>query len=243
MKRLSALVLVLLFLTGCVFPRDNLKRLNVTWRLVNESVSLLALNSEGGLDVREKYFGYVPGVSSSSIYIEADVNGDTSGEFEFDVASINKHERVSNNKIKIIPQVAEKGSVLVSSQGLEKMVEFEIFPTGAIRGNILYPNIPQGFNFVTGNMEFGVKHDMWMFDSPEVMYAKVGAIIDKKPDTFWDDFIEINNLHSYEYEEMSFEPDYNKVYLIKCEVGYAAVMFHTSGWSFIYKYSETGIFD
>lgn len=202
-------------------------------------------NSEGGIQVnKEVYFGFTNGATSSIIEVKADVNGDTSGEFHFDLVTENPHEKISNNALKIVPNVPEKGIITIQSQGIEKTVSYEIFPSGVIFGNPFKTKQPVGFDFSSGERVEGTKHDMWMYgDDHYTIHARVGAILDSKPNTFYDNFVEANNLQEYEYEEMSFEPDLGKIYFIECSKGYAVVIFHTSGWGFIYKYSETGIFE
>ena len=125
MKRLVWVVMAMLLLSGCTNIPRTYKQLNVTWRTVSESESVEGMKLEMGM--KEHYYGSVGRGSLSYILVEADINGDTSGEFEFELVTENPHEKIANNILRITPEVAEKGTIAVSSQGLGKVIDYEIF--------------------------------------------------------------------------------------------------------------------
>lgn len=250
MKKVTILMSLVMFLGGCVFGGGGttLKNLNVRWIHVSPDEILplnLTQSGNGGITIKKEYSYTHNGGDINWVEVIADVDGDESGDFEFQVLSVNPYERTANNKILLIPEKEEKGTIAVSSEGQEVIVEFEIFPSGRI-ADIISPitKVPVMFNFATGEHSKEYGHIGAVSRTENKLRAEV-VILDA--DDFWEPFVSLNNLQEYEYEEMEFEGSFEKVYLIKCgDDGYAAMRFTTrsgGGWGFIYKYSETGVFE
>lgn len=247
MKRLIWVVIAMLLLSGCTNITRPYKQLNVNWRTVSESESVEGMK----LEMKEQYYGSVSRGSLSYILVEADINGDTSGEFEFEIITENPYEKIANNILRITPEVAEKGNIAVSSQGLGKIVDYEIFPVGQLDGDFSEPFVPVGFDFKTGKKAVGEKRDMWMYGSEfagrDIIVHAIGVALKledyTKTGDYWEDFAALNNLHEYDFEEITFNARSTDVLVVKCQDGYAVVKTKQSGWLFMYKYSETGIFD
>ena len=246
MRKIVFILLVFVFIAGCTrgsFPDVLPKQINITWQIVPTEV-VQALSEDGGIIMSDKrYYAYTPGSGGSSVVIiEADLDGDTSKDFEFKTTSVNQIEKVANNKAVLTPSEAEKGSLVVSTEGIETLVSFEVFPTMSLGLNIAEPHLPSGFDFAT-NTKVQRKADIYWQEWK--VHANV-AIIKKQSMDFFEEFANLNNLHELDYAEQEFIPDFNHLYAIKCKDGYAVINLQTSsGLSFscIYKYSETGIFE
>lgn len=244
------LLILCLVLTGCSFTTTR-SQLNVRFRNIRQDTLVQALDitsEEGGLTVEEVPYSYVPNALSSTLFeIEADLSGKTDKMFDFELTTRNKYERVAPNKVVLTPEQPEKGIVKVAVEGQEKVVEYEIFPSGVVWETKELTALP-GFDFETGTS--AVKGHLYpIYNSPPrerpTLKANV-CILDLQADDFWTDFVSIKDVTSYEYKETEFKPDFRKLYLIKTDHGYAVVRFDVyTGvrWSFIYKYSETGIFE
>lgn len=246
MRKIAFILLVFVFITGCTWgsvPDVIPKQINITWRNVpNEGIQ--ALSEDGGIKMSDKqYYAYTPDTGDSVVVsIEADLNGDTSKDFEFQVTSANQIVKVANNKALLIPSEPEKGSLVVSTEGIETLVSFEVFPTMALGLNIAEPHLPSGFDFAT-NTRVQRKADIYWQEWKA--HANV-VIIKKQVMDFFEEFANLNNLHELDYAEQEFIPDFDHLYVIKCKDGYAVInLLRSSGLSFscIYKYSETGIFE
>lgn len=248
--KILVVCLVCVLAMGCVLSVGSKRKLNVTWHIVEKEVATqivergvttVEIVKKEEIGASKRYYGWV----GSGIEIRADMGGDTRGEFKFQLTSDIPSEQIANNIIKIKPDKPERGSLSVSKEGQEVIVEYEIFPSGILYPHSIYPEIPVGFDFKNGTRRNYYTDSMYMQGLSMEVHGLVAVVDQERGGEEWlHDFAEINNLHEYEYEEMTFEPEYRKIYLIKCkDGGYAAVQSISSGWGFIYKYSETGIFE
>ena len=252
-RRIFLLLVTIVLLTGCVGGGVGVKKLNVRWKIVPmDEVTSMAVDGEEGVNTLEKRYARMPTeMDRSVIEIEADLSGKTSGEFEFELATNNPYEKVRNNAVRLEPTQAEKGSVLVKAEGEEAVVPYEIFPANIISvwGN---PYRETAFSFEQDKHVMANEGDVRFTnpredEEPYHLKANVAIAPIESRDDFWEDFIKINDLQEYEYKEKIFKPDLMNLYLIKTKNGGYAVMRFTASagykWNFMYKYSETGIFE
>ncbi len=236
-------------LVGCVNIGNETQQLNVVWRNVQfQSSEITTLNYEGGGKVLSKEYSYAPTkLDITGVEIEADLSGDKTREFEFMLATENTYEKVANNKIRMATDHAEKGSVVVKVDDQEAIVPYEIFPA-AVVSTWTSPNSGDYFNFATGEMVGRDEGDIGPTTPPDSPALKATiATVGIETVDFWKGFLDTNNVHEYEYSEQTFEPDFGNVYVVKTRNGGYAVVRFTARlgheYSFMYKYSETGIFD
>lgn len=238
----GVLLILSVFATGCIGTSVE-KQLNVEWHITEKAVNTMSASEQvgGGIQLKQKQYGWV----GSGIEVHADVNGDTEGEFEFRLSSDSPSKRIANNILQIRPEVPEKGSLVVSSQGLEVVVDYEVFPRGVLNPDLMNHSVPYGFNFVTGQRERGLTKTLYTYAKDLLtIYGNVAILPENTGEDWLVDFANINNLHEYEYNETTFEFEDDKIYLVKCgDEGYAAVRYIGGMWTFIYKYSETGVFE
>ena len=247
LKRSVLLLLVVVLLTGCVGAgKVNKKTINLTWRTIPTDISVMTLNDKEMIAMGNRY-AYTPtAMDAVWVEVEADLNGRKSVDFNFQLNSVNPYEQTGNNKLIIQPERAEKGSILVEAEGHEELFEYIVFPANIIKiwGS---PNDEVAFSFEQGkHVKYG-EGDIQFTTQPDPLYHLKANVVILDAYDFWDEFVNVNNLHEYNYSEQVFKPDLSKLYLIKTKnKGYAAMRFTVrsdSSCSFIYKYSETGIFE
>lgn len=243
MKKLLSILVLCLLTTGCLSTSEVKKTLNVTWQIVENEVTTMNVGRTKSDSVIKQQYGWV----GSGIEIKADMDGDTSGEFNFRLTSDVPTEQIANNIIKINPDKPEKGNLSVRKDGQEVIIEYEVFPQGVLYPHSWYPEVPVGFDFEKGIRKERYTESVYMQGLSMELLGKIVIIDPERGGEEWlHDFAEINNLHEYEYreyEDVGHEIDLSKIYLVKCKNGYAAMKFISSGGVFIYKYSETGIFE
>lgn len=236
-------------LSGCNFMRVKpAPTLNVYWRNVQDAEIRTLTSEEGGLNVGGGNYSFTPGrLSRVMVEIEADLDGETDKEFEFELTTQNSYKQVAPNKVVLEPEHPEKGLVKVSAEGQEKLLEYEIFPSGAVHKGRDYI-YEAGFDLEKGTPAI-YGHIYPAYNNPPAYGPAIKAnvcILDAEHEDFWEDFVSIKDVTGYEYTEMEFDPEFRKLYLIKTDNGYAVVKFSASTgytWQFIYKYSETGVFE
>lgn len=250
MKRFLLLLIVSALLVGCVGGGGTIgrKTINLVWKVVPQNISPMAEGGEA-IVVGQRY-SYMPTeMDINVIEVAADVNGKTSGEFEFRLASDNPFKQVANNRIVIEPEQAEQGTIMVKAEDVEEVFDYVIFPAAVIKawGN---PEGASAFSFEQGKYVAFDESDVWFAVPPEEEPYNLKAnvcIVDLQEQDFWTDFIKANNLHEYEYEVRAFKPEFDKLYYVKTKNnGYAVLRLTAhSGWNYnvMYKYSETGVFE
>ena len=252
MKKLILFLLgVCLLLTGCFGAiGGGGSQLNVVWRhfRLNE-IATLNYEYEGGRTVLAKEYSYVSTkLDTIGVEIEADLSGDTTRDFEFTLTTKNTYEKVANNKIHMFTNYAEKGSAVVKVDDQEAIVPYEIFPAAVVSTWRMSPNSNDYFSFARGVMVGPDEGDIGPTTPPDKPALKANiATVKIETVDFWQGFLDTNNVHEYEYSEQTFEPDFENVYVVKTRNGGYAVVRFTARlgheYSFIYKYSETGVFE
>lgn len=255
MKKYLALLLVpVLMFTGCIVEREKKpQRIQISWRLVSlNTVSAFSAGDEGGVKLIGNRYAYVPTeMDRSNVEIEVNVSGNPK-KIDLQLATINNYERIADNKILLKTDHAEEGSIKVSTEEIEEVFDYIVYPAVmlSVWGN---PKKESAYSFEQGKHVFFEDSDIRFIAPPEdddeyIYHFKANAaIVPIKTKDFWTDFVQINNLHELEYEEMAFIPDSDNLYCIKTKNGGYAVLRLTAAsgfhYNFMYKYSETGIFD
>lgn len=240
-----------LLLTGCFGTvGGDRSQLNVVWRTFHpDKITTLSYEYTGGGTVLEKEYSYASTkLDITGVEIEADLSGDKTRDFEFILNTKNTYEKVANNKIHMTTNHAEKGSVIVKVDDQEAIVPYEIFPAAVVSTWRMSSDSDDYFSFERGVMVGPDEGDIGPTTPPDKPALKANiATVKIETVDFWQGFLNTNNVHEYEYSEQIFEPDFDNVYVVKTRNGGYAVVRFTARlgheYSFIYKYSETGVFE
>ncbi len=251
MKKLFLFILVCVLFTGCFLQVEHPSQINVTWRIVGEGVqpaNEIELGEEMIQVNQDVFYGFSSKTYRKSVVVEADVDGDTSREFEFELSSENQYKKLDNHRLSIEPETPEKGAITIRSGELEKNVLYEILPTSGFSHSPFHPYRYKGFDFATETIVEREKRDLWRDGlEPFHYYIGAGAVIDIYQEltaaNFLDHFVATKDVREYEFEELKVFPDGGDTYAVKCESGGYAVIAFVSRGAFVYKYSETGVFD
>ena len=130
---------------------------------------------------------------------------------------------------------------------IKRQSAYEIFP--AVVSTLSDVTEPRTTTLALRGVWSGLTREIGPRTTPPDNPALRATIATVKIETvdFWQGFLDINNVHEYEYSEQTFEPDFGNVYVVKTRNGGYAVVRFTARlgheYSFIYKYSETGVFE